>query len=78
MQILQVVQMIIDPLPNNFYDGRRSCFVEKCRTDAYNFLNYGGRVYSLLLSFMSGYIAIEFYLRVGYLGYHCKAVEDIL
>jgi hypothetical protein len=52
--------------------------VEKCQTDAYSFLNYGGRVYTLLPSFMPSYIVAEFYLRAGYLGYHCEAAEDIL
>jgi hypothetical protein len=61
-----------------FIDGRRSCFVEKCQIDAYNFLNYGGRVYSLLPSYMSGYMVTKFYLRAGYNGYHCEATEDIL
>jgi hypothetical protein len=75
---LQVVQMIVDPILDIFYDGRRSCFVEKCQIDAYNFLNYGDRVYSLLPSFMSGYIAAKFYLKASYLGYHCGAAEDIL
>jgi len=52
--------------------------VEKCQIDAYNFLNYGGRVYSLLPSYMSGYMVAKFYLRASYHGYHCEAAKDIL
>ena len=31
-----------------FYDGRRSCILEKCQADTYNILNYGGRVCGML------------------------------
>jgi hypothetical protein len=52
--------------------------VEKCQTDTYSFLNNGGRVCSLLLGYMSSYMATKFYFKAGYCGYHCKATEDIL
>lgn len=32
----------------HFYDGRRRCFMEKCQTDTYSFLDHGGTVYGVL------------------------------
>jgi hypothetical protein len=52
--------------------------MEKCQIDTYNFLNYGSRIHSLLPGYMSGYMAVKFYLKAGCCGYHREATEDIL
>jgi hypothetical protein len=74
----EAFMMIGDPLLDILLWWQEELFYGKCQTDAYSFLNYGGRVYSLLPSFMSGYVAAKFYLWAGYYGYHCEATEDIL
>jgi hypothetical protein len=71
--------MIENPLLDILLRWQEELLCGKYQTDAYSFLNYGGKVYSLLPTYMSGYMgAAKFYLRVGYHGYHCEATEDIL